>query len=47
MRCIESEENNHLYRVIGVGNHTETDERLVVYQALFGDRKTYTPSADY
>ena len=41
MRCIESEENNHLYRVIGVGNHTETDERLVVYQALFGDRKTY------
>jgi hypothetical protein len=30
-----------IYEVIGVGMHTETEEKMVAYRALYGDFKLY------
>lgn len=31
----------NLYQIVGIATHTESEEKLVVYQALYGDYKIY------
>jgi hypothetical protein len=32
------------YQVLGVSNHTETDEQLITYKALYGEQLLWTRS---
>ena len=38
-REFDSEGNNYLYEIVGVAHHSETDENLMVYRALYGGGK--------
>ena len=31
--------NDYLYKIVGEAKHTETDEPLIIYRALYGERK--------
>ena len=35
-----------VYIIVGVATHTETDETLVIYKALYGNRETYARPID-
>ena len=37
---------NKLYKIIAIAQHTETDEKLVVYQAMYGDEGIYARPLD-
>ena len=37
----EKRGNMYLYEILNIAVHTETEEELVVYKALYGDRKVY------
>ena len=37
----EAKTNKYLYKIVGIAEHSETREIMVVYQALYGDFKMY------
>lgn len=40
-RELDPSGNMYLYRILGVANHTETGEELMVYQALYGEGQIF------
>lgn len=43
---LSEDKNIYLYQILGVSIHTETQDLLVVYQALYDDEKTGVKSGD-
>ena len=39
--ALADEPNKYLYEVVSWARHSETDERYVVYRALYGTRETW------
>ena len=37
----DAKANVYLYKIVGIAEHSETKESMVVYQALYGDFKMY------
>ena len=35
----EPRNNEYLYKIVGFAQHTETEEALVIYRALYGGKK--------
>ncbi len=42
----DREKNIYLYKIIGIAEHTETKEMVVVYQSLYGDFGMYVRPYD-
>lgn len=40
-RELHHEGTQYLYQIIGEAEHTETKEKLMIYQALYSDCRTY------
>lgn len=40
------ETNDYLYEIIGLAEHTETEENMMIYRALYGSRKLYARPLD-
>jgi hypothetical protein len=43
---VDPESDTYLYRIIGVATHTETKEKMMIYQALYGDFGAYVRPYD-
>lgn len=38
---VSQESSDYTYKIIAIARHTETEEKLVVYQALYGTMEIY------
>ncbi|WP_051671692.1 DUF1653 domain-containing protein [Oribacterium sp. P6A1] len=38
---VDQNTSEYIYKIVGIAAHTETGEKMMVYQALYGDCKLY------